>query len=276
MNDSTKRAPGGPAERMEWLTANASAVNAGAFRLLVIIANHAKRNGMAYPSWERLMALTGVSHSSIDRQLAELKAAGLITITHNGKGSRTVNHYQLSGAVDGWVSSPADGTTEDVTSPVGGTTVVPPTGHGLSRPRDESSPADGTGNPGLNKVKNPTPAHSGAGVVLNPDESTNQTAHGLTPGGLVDSSEGEGDEDDEWWDAMQAEKAAKAVNEAAAKAVKLAEAAAAKAAADLAEWESIPPCADCGRERWTDDLDKHRKAVKRGATPDVLVCLDCR
>ncbi len=49
-----------------------------------------------------------------------------------------------------------------------------------------------------------------------------------------------------------------------------------KRAKEIEEWESIPECADCGRDRWTDNLDQHRKSVKRGATPDVLVCVDCR
>ena len=143
--DTTKQKVGGPAQRLSWLVSNAKNVTTGAFRLLVVLADHAKHDGTAYPSWARLKELTGVSHSSIDRQLAELKAAGLVTLTHHGKGSRTVNHYQLSGAINGWVSSPASGATglvdtlvgNGVSSPASGTRVVPPVRQESSHGRDK-------------------------------------------------------------------------------------------------------------------------------------------
>ncbi len=155
--DTTKRKEGGPAERLSWLVSNAKDVTPGAFRLLVVLADHAKHDGTAYPSWARLKELTGVSHSSIDRQLAKLKAAGLVILTHHGKGSRTVNHYQLSGAINGWVSSPVGGTSDDVDTLV---------------ENEASSPVGGTGNPGTNPGINPP--HLSEGGVNNPREGRGQ------------------------------------------------------------------------------------------------------
>ena len=250
--NTTQRKVGGPAERLSWLVANAKDVTPGAFRLLVVLADHAKHDGTAYPSWARLKELTGVSHSSIDRQLVELKAAGLVTLTHHGKGSRTVNHYQLSGAIHGWVSSPAGGTTDDVntsvengaSSPVDGIRVVPPAGQESSRGRDTGSPVDGIGNP----VYNP---------VINPRESCQPNPPGDSRWGvgLVDSQ-------------VKVEATAEVERAKSARA-------AAKAEVERALLEETPPCYRCERERWTDDRDKQLHFLRTGGTPDNAICSDC-
>ena len=55
----------------------------------------------------------------------------------------------------------------------------------------------------------------------------------------------------------------------------------AKAAADLAEYEAIPPCADCGLEHWTTDLERWQKVQQRAkllkneVNPDNLLCNEC-
>ena len=38
--------------------------------------------------------------------------------------------------------------------------------------------------------------------------------------------------------------------------------------------DMIAPCVDCGGA-WTADLERHQRALLRGATPDVLVCDAC-
>ena len=38
--------------------------------------------------------------------------------------------------------------------------------------------------------------------------------------------------------------------------------------------DTIAPCVDCGCP-WTADLERHQRALLRGATPDVLVCDAC-
>ena len=48
-----------------------------------------------------------------------------------------------------------------------------------------------------------------------------------------------------------------------------------KARADADRMGKIADCATCG-EPWTSDLVRHQRAIMRGATPDVLVCVDCR
>ena len=257
----SERKIGGPKDRLGWLIANASAVNAGAYRLLSILVNDANHAGICHPSWERLKELSGTGHNStIDRQLDELKAAGLVEIVRHGKGTRTVNTYRLTGHYTDWESSCAHATR-----------VVAPTQQELSPPRNLTSCAHATGNPRINPGLNP---HHPSGVgVLNP-RINQPTATGLRPGGLVDSRREMSDED-----------RASIRASAAAEVVKLAEAAEAKAAADKAEFEAIWPCATCG-ERWTaksgksvaEELGRHRKYVER-QRPDFTQetsCDSCR
>ena len=246
--DTRKRKAGGPAERLQWLQDNAGMVSAGAFRVLVILTNHAKNNGTSYPSWGRLEELTGVAHSSIDRQLAELKAAGLVSVIHSGKGSRTVNTYQLSGAVDGWVSSPASGTTQD-------TPLVPSAGLDSSRQWDLSSPASGTGNPNKNKKERGEATRS---FISNIENQPTKPADRLKAGaGLVDSLLSEGDRDESKIAEIQVQ------------------ALAAKVEKDKAEAEAIPPCHGCGRAHWTPDIAKERHAVKTGSPLSNRICFNC-
>ena len=47
----------------------------------------------------------------------------------------------------------------------------------------------------------------------------------------------------------------------------------AKAGAEL--MDTIALCATCGAVPWTDDLVRHRKALLRGASLNILVCKDC-
>ena len=41
-----------------------------------------------------------------------------------------------------------------------------------------------------------------------------------------------------------------------------------------AEMDTIAPCVDCGGP-WTDEIERHQKAILRGASPAVLVCDTC-
>ena len=38
--------------------------------------------------------------------------------------------------------------------------------------------------------------------------------------------------------------------------------------------DTIAPCVDCGGP-WADEIERHQRALLRGATPDVLVCDAC-
>ena len=269
----SERKAGGPKDRLGWLIANASAVNAGAFRLLSILVNDANHAGLCYPSWARLKELSGTAYNmTIARQLDELKAAGLVEIVRHGKGTRTVNTYRLTGHYTDWESSSPQATTEEgLSSSPQATRVVAPRLQGLSPPGYLTSSPQATGNPPFNPGLNP-PHPSGVGV-LNP-RLNQPTATGLRPGGLVESPRKLTDEDRA---SIQAA--------AAAQAVKLQEAAEAKAAADKAEFEAIWPCATCG-ERWTtksgrgvaEELANHRKHVQR-QRPDFTqetLCDACR
>ena len=254
--DTRKRQAGGAAERLSWLVSNAKAVSPGAFRLLVVLADHAKRDGTAWPSWKRLKELTGAAaDTTIMRQLDELKGTGLVALIHRGKGSRSVNHYQLSGAVHGWVSTCADASTEDEGY------LAPPQGDTL-RDGKLSTCADARGNKERTRTGGAEPNPP---FLVNRENQPTQPAHPLKAGaGLVDSL------------GSDETNAADLAAEAEARAVKLQEAADAKAAADLAEWEAIWPCAGCGLEHWTDDLERHRKFVKRGGDESGTVCDGCK
>ena len=41
-----------------------------------------------------------------------------------------------------------------------------------------------------------------------------------------------------------------------------------------AEMDTIAPCVDCGGP-WTDEIERHQRAILRGASPAVLVCDTC-
>ena len=81
-------------------------VGANLMGVLLAIARHADRNGRAYPSVDRLAAITGLSPRAVQRQLGQLVESGILI--RNPRGGRSTA-YQFSGVP--LESPPAKGTT---------------------------------------------------------------------------------------------------------------------------------------------------------------------
>ena len=120
--------------------------------------------------------------------------------------------------------------------------------------RTESVLETRTGNPGRTPVEPKADALS-VRPLFNPTNQPTNRPPAEGGGGLVDSSGSVGSvlTDADRDEAAIAEIVVKAAEE--------------KRAKEIEEWESIPECATCGRDRWTDNLDQHRKSVSARRRP---------
>ena len=97
----TERKPGGPLDRDKWLSSWGPQLGHAAFKLLFYLNGYANASGICWPSRAALMGQSGMSGSSVDRAIRELKRSGAVDVIEDGKGRKS-NTWQLSGGLNDW------------------------------------------------------------------------------------------------------------------------------------------------------------------------------